>query len=121
MSRGLRSTTTSAAAEPCRRQHRSSCRRFFLPLLIAHEAYPGHHTEHVWKEALLVDEGGYVDETIFLVGTPQAVVTEGIAMIALELALREEADAVAARIFPVSRTTRRRRAPCGSYATRRAA
>ena len=72
---------------------------FFLPLLVAHEAYPGHHTEHAWKEALLVDGGGYVEETIFLVGTPQAVVSEGIAMIALELALGDDTDAVAARVF----------------------
>ena len=72
---------------------------FFLPLLIAHEAYPGHHTEHAWKEALLVDGEGYVEETIFLVGTPQAVVSEGIAMIALELVLGDEIDAVAARVF----------------------
>jgi hypothetical protein len=72
---------------------------FFLPLLIAHEAYPGHHTEHAWKEALLVDGAGYDEETIFLVGTPQAVVSEGVAMIALELVLGEETDAVAARVF----------------------
>jgi hypothetical protein len=72
---------------------------FFLPLLIAHEAYPGHHTEHAWKEALLVDGEGFLEETIFLVGTPQAVVSEGIAMIALELVLGDEIDAVAARVL----------------------
>ena len=72
---------------------------FFLPLLVAHEAYPGHHTEHAWKEALLVDGDGYLEETIFLVGTPQAVVSEGIAMVALDMALGEETDAVAARVF----------------------
>jgi len=68
-------------------------------LLIAHEAYPGHHTEHAWKEALLVDGQGYAEEAIFLVGTPQAVVSEGIAMIALELVLGDEIDEVAARVF----------------------
>ena len=26
-----------------------------LPQIIAHEAYPGHHLEHAWKEAGLVD------------------------------------------------------------------
>jgi hypothetical protein len=72
---------------------------FFLPMLVAHEAYPGHHTEHAWKEALLVDGSGYVEETIFLVGTPQAVISEGIAMLALEIALGEETDDVAARVF----------------------
>jgi hypothetical protein len=72
---------------------------FFLPMLVAHEAYPGHHTEHAWKEALLVDADGYLEETIFLVGTPQAVVSEGIAMVALDVALGEETDAVVARVF----------------------
>jgi hypothetical protein len=72
---------------------------FFLPLLVAHEAYPGHHTEHAWKEALLVDGQSYVEETIFLVGTPQAVVSEGIAMVALEILLGDEADEIAARVF----------------------
>ena len=72
---------------------------FFLPLLVAHEAYPGHHTEHAWKEALLVDDEGFLEETIFLVGTPQAVVSEGIAMVALEILLGDEADEIAARVF----------------------
>ena len=72
---------------------------FFLPLLVAHETYPGHHAEHAWKEAVLVDGGGYLEETIFLVGTPQAVVSEGIAMIALDVALGEETDDVASRVF----------------------
>ena len=46
-----------------------------------------------------MDGEGYVEETIFLVGTPQAVISEGIAMIALELVLGAEIDAVAARVF----------------------
>jgi len=72
---------------------------FVLPMLVAHEAYPGHHTEHVWKEALLVDGAGYVEESIFLVGTPQAVVSEGIAELALPLTLGDETDDVAGRVF----------------------
>jgi hypothetical protein len=47
--------------------------------LLAHETYPGHHTEHAWKEQLLVLDGGLVEESILLVPTPQAVVSEGIA------------------------------------------
>jgi hypothetical protein len=74
-------------------------RAYFLPMLVAHEAYPGHHTEHAWKEAVLVDGEGYVEETIFLVSTPQAVVSEGIATVALELTLGEETDDVARRVF----------------------
>jgi hypothetical protein len=58
---------------------------FRLPELIAHEIYPGHHTEHAWKETLLVDGEGNFGETIFLVGTPQSTVSEGIASLAAEI------------------------------------
>ncbi|MFF0817399.1 DUF885 domain-containing protein [Rhodococcus sp. NPDC003318] len=53
-----------------------------LPHLIAHEAYPGHHTEHCRKEAGLVDSG-QVEHTLFLVNTPQCLMAEGLADLAL--------------------------------------
>ncbi|WP_328857497.1 DUF885 domain-containing protein [Williamsia herbipolensis] len=49
-----------------------------LPHLIAHEAYPGHHTEHCRKEQLLVGSGQR-EQTIFLVNTPQCLMAEGLA------------------------------------------
>jgi len=58
---------------------------FRLPELIAHEIYPGHHTEHAWKEALLVDAEENYGEAIFLVGTPQSTISEGIASLAAEI------------------------------------
>jgi Bacterial protein of unknown function (DUF885) len=67
-----------------------------LPDLIAHELYPGHHTEHAWKEALLVDERGDLTETIFLVGTPQATISEGIASLAPELVVERDDPVVEA-------------------------
>ena len=63
--------------------------------LVAHEAYPGHHTEHAWKEHLLVDEG-VVEESLVLIPTPQSMVSEGIAEIAWELVDEATRDAVAA-------------------------
>ncbi|MCK0089746.1 DUF885 domain-containing protein [Rhodococcus sp. F64268] len=54
-----------------------------LPRLIAHEAYPGHHTEHCRKEAGLV-AGGQGEQTLFLVNTPQCLMAEGLADLALE-------------------------------------
>lgn len=54
-----------------------------LPRLIAHEAYPGHHTEHCRKEAGLVG-AGQLEQTIFLVNTPQCLMAEGLADLALE-------------------------------------
>lgn len=47
--------------------------------MIAHETYPGHHTEHVTKEQLLVREGGCLEESILMIATPQALIAEGIA------------------------------------------
>lgn len=67
-----------------------------LAHLVAHEIYPGHHTEHSWKEQLIARERGRLEETIFLTGTPQAVVSEGLAMLAPEIALGEDEDAVVA-------------------------
>lgn len=53
-----------------------------LPSLIAHEAYPGHHTEHCRKEAGLV-AAGQTEQMIFLVNTPQCLMAEGLADLAL--------------------------------------
>ncbi len=55
--------------------------------LVAHEAYPGHHTEHTRKEMGLVRERGHEEETIFLVGTPQCLLAEGLADLGLEILL----------------------------------
>ncbi len=68
----------------------------FVAQLVAHETYPGHHTEHSWKELLLVREGGHVEEAIFMIGTPQSLVSEGIAGLAAEMALGKEEQAVTA-------------------------
>lgn len=64
--------------------------------LVAHEAYPGHHTEHTRKEAGLVRARGWMEETIFCVGTPQCLVAEGLADTALSVVAGDEADEVVA-------------------------
>lgn len=63
---------------------------FDLVVLASHEGYPGHHTEHAVKEQLLIRDGGRIEESIQLVPTPQAVVSEGIAELALDVVLDEE-------------------------------
>ena len=65
-------------------------RSYFLPVLAAHEVYPGHHTEHACKEAGLVRELGRIEATITLVHTPECVVSEGIAQVAIEQAFGED-------------------------------
>ncbi len=58
-----------------------------LPRLVAHESYPGHHTEHCRKEAGLVNRKGQTEQTIFLVNTPQCLMAEGLADLALDAAI----------------------------------
>lgn len=50
--------------------------------LVAHEAYPGHHTEHCLKDALLYQQQGYDEMAVQLINTPECVIHEGIATLA---------------------------------------
>lgn len=54
-----------------------------LPLLVSHESYPGHHTEHCVKEELLVRGRGETEHVISLVNTPQSLMAEGTAEVAV--------------------------------------
>jgi hypothetical protein len=55
-----------------------------LPHLVAHESYPGHHTEHCRKELGLVAKDGRVEHTVFLVNTPECLMAEGLADLGVE-------------------------------------
>lgn len=70
-----------------------------LPGLVAHESYPGHHTEHCRKEAGLVAGLGHGEQTIFLVNTPQCLMAEGLADLALHAAVGPGWGAWAAEIY----------------------
>jgi len=52
--------------------------------LIAHEGYPGHHTEHSLKDRTLYQGLGYAEHAIHLINTPECVISEGIATVAEE-------------------------------------
>jgi hypothetical protein len=58
-----------------------------LPHLVAHESYPGHHTEHCRKEQGLVDKDGRLEHTVFLVNTPECLMAEGLADLGIEAAV----------------------------------
>ncbi|GAB4202050.1 MAG: hypothetical protein OHK0022_24740 [Roseiflexaceae bacterium] len=58
-----------------------------LPDLIAHEAYPGHHTEHAIKDQRLYREQGRGEHSILLINAPECVVSEGIATRALRVVM----------------------------------
>jgi hypothetical protein len=59
--------------------------------LIAHEGYPGHHTELSIKEAKLVRQMNYEEHLVTLINSPSCVVAEGIATTALETVLPDDA------------------------------
>ncbi len=67
--------------------------------LIAHEAYPGHHTEHCRKEVGLVRRRDQLEESIFLVGTPQCLLAEGLADLALEALLGPASEPLLAELL----------------------
>ena len=62
-----------------------------LPYILAHEAYPGHHTEHAIKEETLYRTEGRLEHAILLSNTPSCLVNEGIAQNALEILADREA------------------------------
>jgi hypothetical protein len=70
-----------------------------LPSLVAHESYPGHHTEHCRKEAGLVEGLDQQEQTIFLVNTPQCLMAEGLADLALYAAIGPEWGTWAQEIY----------------------
>jgi hypothetical protein len=74
-------------------------RAYVLAVLAAHEGYPGHHTEGACKEAALIRGLGRLEATILLLHTPECVVSEGIAQVALEQALGESWPSRAAEIL----------------------
>ncbi len=61
-----------------------------LPELLAHEAYPGHHTELAIKEQSLYQEEGWLEQAIVLSNTPTSLVSEGMAMNALRVIAEPE-------------------------------
>jgi hypothetical protein len=65
--------------------------------LLAHEAYPGHHTEQVCKDVALVRGRNRTELSVWVYTTPQALMAEGIAMLAPEILFGEEIEEVGAR------------------------
>jgi hypothetical protein len=75
---GLRSQVlVNAGARPRRAQ---------LAELVAHEAYPGHHTERCRKEAGLIGSG-WAEHRVLLANSPASVVAEGTAELGLAAVL----------------------------------
>ena len=67
--------------------------------LAAHEAYPGHHTERTVKDARLYRDLGRLETSVVIISAPESLVSEGIAMNALEEALGPEPFDVVADVL----------------------
>ena len=67
-----------------------------LPFLVAHESYPGHHTERCRKQAGLSD---LPELDIWLVNTPENVLAEGLADLGLTALELEDWGAVAQDLY----------------------
>lgn len=68
-----------------------------LPQLVAHEAYPGHHTERCRKDAGIART--HPEHLICLVNTPQCVLSEGLADLGLNAVVGEGWGAWAAELL----------------------
>ena len=70
-----------------------------LTHLVAHESYPGHHTEHCRKELGLVERAGRIEHTVFLVNTPECLMAEGLADLGVEASVGDGWGAWTAEIL----------------------
>lgn len=61
-----------------------------LPDTLAHEAYPGHHTEHLLKDILLWEQQGRGEHSILLINAPECVISEGIATRARRIVMSDD-------------------------------
>ena len=70
-----------------------------LVAIAAHESYPGHHTERTAKDANLTRELGRVETSVQVAPTPESLVSEGVANLALEAALGTKPYEVVAEVL----------------------
>jgi hypothetical protein len=54
--------------------------------LVPHETYPGHHLEHAWKEADLVNRQRRLEASILILHAPEALISEGLAEVGVDFA-----------------------------------
>lgn len=66
-----------------------------VPSLVAHESYPGHHTEHAIKEQVLYKGKGYTEACVFVYNTPECLISEGLASAGLDMIFETKKEAFA--------------------------
>jgi len=62
--------------------------------VLPHETYPGHHLEHAWHEAHLVEEAGRLETSVLCINAPECLLSEGLADLGRRFAVpaADEAD-----------------------------
>ena len=60
--------------------------------LVAHETYPGHHLEHAWHEAALVEEDRRLEASILMINTPECFISEGLAEVGRRFVVPPETE-----------------------------
>jgi hypothetical protein len=62
--------------------------------VLPHETYPGHHLEHAWHEAHLVDAQGRMEASVLCINAPECLLSEGLADLGRRFAVppAEEVD-----------------------------
>lgn len=73
-----------------------------FPVGLAHEGYPGHHTEHAIKEKLLVRDGGRIEHSVTVLNAPECTIAEGVATTAFDIICspQDQIDLFQKTIYP---------------------
>jgi hypothetical protein len=61
--------------------------------VLPHETYPGHHLEHAWHEAHLVDGLGRMEASVLGINTPECLLSEGLADLGKRFAVPPDDEA----------------------------
>jgi len=61
--------------------------------VLPHETYPGHHLEHAWHEAHLVDGLGRMETSVLCINAPECLLSEGLADLGKRFAVPPDDEA----------------------------
>jgi len=61
--------------------------------VLPHETYPGHHLEHAWHEAHLVDGLGQMEASVLCINAPECLLSEGLADLGRRFAVPPDEEA----------------------------
>jgi hypothetical protein len=67
--------------------------------VVAHETYPGHHLEHAWKEADLVERQRRLEASVLLINAPECLISEGLADLGHRFAVPADEPALLAELL----------------------